>query len=175
MNILIGVLAERMLRRIRYQLIQNVIRFPVPHFRSASSGSIVTMITAETEQIGGFIGDSIALPAYQGGTLLTILAFMFVQDWKLGLAAVSLYPVQAYVIPKLQRKVNQLGKARVRNVRQFSEKLGETISGISDIHAHGTAQYELASFSANMARTYEIRYEIYDKKFCNCPGYFPAP
>ena len=43
--------------------------------------------------------------------------------------------------------------------------LGETISGISDIHAHGTAQYELASFSANMARTYEIRYEIYDKKF----------
>ncbi len=165
LNILIGVLAERMLRRISYQLIQHVIRFPLPHFRSASSGSIVTMIAAETEQIGGFIGDSIALPAYQGGTLLTILAFMFVQDWKLGLAAVALYPVQAYVIPKLQRKVNQLGKARVRNVRQFSEQLGEAITGIGNIHAHGTAQYELANFSDNMATTYEIRYEIYDKKF----------
>ena len=36
---------------------------------------------------------------------------MFMQDPVLGLAAVALYPVQGYIIPKLQDKVNQLGRA----------------------------------------------------------------
>ena len=42
------------------------------------------MINAEVEPLGGFIGDAFALPAFQGGTLLTILIFMFVQDPVLG-------------------------------------------------------------------------------------------
>ena len=68
------------------------------------------MVNSEVEPLGGFVGDSIALPAFQGGTLLTILIFMFIQDWMLGLAAIALYPIQGYIIPKLQWHVNQLGK-----------------------------------------------------------------
>ena len=48
------------------------------------------MVNSEVEPLGGFVGDSIALPAFQGGTLLTILVFMFVQDWMLGLRYCSL-------------------------------------------------------------------------------------
>ena len=56
-----------------------------------------------------------ALPIFQA-ELLTILVFMFIQDPVLGLAAIALYPLQGYLIPKLQRKVNSLGKERVRAV-----------------------------------------------------------
>src|SRR3546814_17781678 len=87
-----------------------------------SQGEIIPMITAEVEPLGGFVGDSISLPAFQGGTLITILFFLFMQDPVLGLAAISLYPIQAYVIPKLQRQVNLLGKERVRTVRALSDK-----------------------------------------------------
>ncbi len=62
------------------------------------------MITSEVEPLGGFIGDAFAQPAFQGGTLLTIILFMFMQDPILGLASVALYPMQGYVIPKLQRR-----------------------------------------------------------------------
>ena len=87
------------------------------------------MITAECESLGGFIGDAVALPAFQGGTLLTIIFFMFMQDPVLGLAAVALYPVQGYVIPKLQRKVNQLNRLRVRTVRQVADRVQESAAG----------------------------------------------
>ena len=43
----------------------------------------------------------------------------------LGAAAVALYPIQGYVIPKLQRKVNQLGKRRVRTMRQVADRVQE--------------------------------------------------
>ena len=164
-NVYRGVVGERMLRRLRYLLFDRVLRFPLPQFRKTSQGEIVSMITAETEPLGGFIGDSIALPAFQGGTLLTILVFMFIQDWVLGLAAISLYPVQTYVIPKLQRRVNQLRKERIVRVRKLSERIGEVVSGIREIHANDTSQYELADFSERVGEIYVLRFKAYKLKF----------
>jgi ABC-type multidrug transport system fused ATPase/permease subunit len=164
-NVYQGIVAERMLRRLRYDLYSRILRFPLPHFRRISQGEIVTMITAEVEAIGGFMGDAFALPAFQGGTLLTILAFMFVQDPIMGLAAISLYPIQMYIIPKLQRQVNALGKLRVRQVRRLSERLGETVVGVRDIRANDASQYERARFSSELGVIFNIRYKIYKKKF----------
>jgi predicted Zn-ribbon and HTH transcriptional regulator len=56
-----------------------VLRFPLPHFRRVSPGETVQMINAEVEPLGGFIAEAFALPAFQGGTLVTILIFMFMQ------------------------------------------------------------------------------------------------
>ena len=38
------------------------------------------MITSEVEDVGGFIGEAIALPAYQGGMLVVQIGFIFMQD-----------------------------------------------------------------------------------------------
>jgi putative ABC transport system ATP-binding protein len=164
-NVYRGVVGERMLRRLRYQLYERVLRFPLPSFRKVSQGELVSMISAETEPLGGFIGDAVALPAFQGGTLITILVFMFVQDPVLGTAAIALYPVQGYLIPKLQRKLNLLKKERVIHVRRLSERIGEVVIGIREVHAHDTSQYELADFSNRVGDIYDIRIKIFKQKF----------
>ncbi len=164
-NVYRGQLGERMLRRLRFDLYARILRFPLGRFRRMSQGEIIPMVTAEVELLGGFIGDSISLPAFQGGTLITILAFMFIQDPILGLAAISLYPIQGYVIPKLQRQVNLLGKERVRTVRTMSDKIGETVSGVLEVHANDNARLMLARFAERLNRIYDIRFEIYKKKF----------
>ncbi|CCQ73515.1 Putative ABC transporter related protein [Magnetospira sp. QH-2] len=164
-NVYRGILAERMLRRMRFQLIERTLRFPQHHFRNLSQGEIVAMVTTETEPLGGFFGEALSLPAFQGGTLITILAFIMIQDPFMGLAAIALYPVQGYIIPKLQRKVNLLGKERVKTVRKLSERLSETVAGIQDVHAHATYHYELADFSDRLGQIFDIRYRLYKKKF----------
>ena len=75
-NVFRGVLAERMLRRLRFQLVNRVLRFPLPHFKNISHGEVVSMVTAEAEPVGGFVGDSLSLPAFQGGMLITALVFI---------------------------------------------------------------------------------------------------
>ncbi len=164
-NVYTGVMAERLLRRMRYILYERVLRFPLPHFRKTSQGEIVSMITAEAEPLGGFFGEAFSLPVYQGGILITISAFIFIQDPMMGLAAVSFYPLQGYIIPKLQRRVNKLGKDRVQNIRRLSEHIGETVSGATDIRAHNTQGYELMRYTQRMGRIFEIRKEIYFRKF----------
>ena len=164
-NVYRGRVGERMLRRLRYDLYSRVLRFPLPQFRKTSQGEVIQMITTEVEPIGGFIGDAISLPVFQGGTLMVILGFLLWQNWYMALAAVALYPIQFYIIPKLQRRVNQFGKERVRLVRRLSERVGESISGIQEIHAHDTATYELAEFSGRLGAIYDVRLRIYVWKF----------
>ena len=164
-NVYKGLLGERMLRRLRYQLFSRVLRFPLPHFRRVGAGEIIPMITQEVEPLGGFIGDSVALPLYQGGLLATALVFIFMQDPWMGLAAISLYPVQGWIIPKLQRRVNLLGKDRVREVRKLSERISEVVQSSQEIHANDTLRFELADFASRMQRIFEIRFQIYNKKF----------
>ena len=165
LNVYAGRLGEQMLRRLRFQLYARILRFPLPHFKKVSQGEIIPMVIAETDPIGGYIGEAWSIPAYQGGTLLVYLIFIFVQDFWLGLAAVSLYPAQFWLIPKLQAKVNLLAKERVRTARQLSDKIGESISGIAEVHAHDTSRLERADVARRLGRIYEIRYDIFKRKF----------
>jgi ABC-type multidrug transport system fused ATPase/permease subunit len=160
-----GRLGERMLRRFRYQLYHRMLRFPLSQFSKTSSAQIIPMITSECESLGGFIGDAFVTPVFQGGTLLTIIFFMFMQDPILGAAAVALYPFQGYVIPTLQRKVNQLAKRRVRTVREVADRIHESAGGIVDIHANDSVKLQLATFANLLGAIYDIRFEIYQRKF----------
>ncbi len=164
-NIYRGSMGERMLRRLRYILFGRILRFPMAQFAKISQGEIISMISAEVEPLGGYIGEAISLPVFQGGTLLTILAFIMIQDPFLGIAAIALYPVQMYLIPKLQKKVNLLGKQRVQTARRLSERISESVSGIQDVHTNDTSAFELANISDWLGQIFDIRYEIYRRKF----------
>src|SRR5713226_3363463 len=121
-----GQIGERMLRRFRYSLYERLLRFPTSYFQKTSSAQIIPMITVECEPLGGFIGDAFVQPLFQGGQLLVIIFFVFMEDPLLCIAATALYPVQGYIIPKLQAKVNLLAKRRVRTVRQVADRVQES-------------------------------------------------
>ena len=165
LNVYAGRLGERMLRRLRYQLYSRALRFPVPHYKKVSQGEMIPMITAEVEPLGGFIGYAVSIPLFFGGMLLVYLTFIFVQNFWMGLAAISLYPIQIYVIPKLQAHVVRLSRQRVREVRSLADKIGESISGVQEIHAHDTSAYERADVSRRLNSIYQIRYSIFKRKF----------
>jgi ABC-type multidrug transport system fused ATPase/permease subunit len=164
-NVKKGQVGERMLRRLRYELYERVLRFPVNHFDRTASGATIAMMTGELEPVGGFVGEAFALPISQGGTLLTIFVFMFVQDPILGAAAVAFYPLQGYLIPKLQRIIRRLGRTRVQKVRHLSDRIGETIAARREIRANNGAPYQLADIANRLGEIYDVRFEIYNRKF----------
>lgn len=160
-----GRTAERLLRRLRYSLFSRVLRFPLSHFKRTSQGEVISMITAESEPIGAFFVGAVVDPIFLSGQLIVAIGFIIVQDPLLGLAAAALYPVQIYIVPRLQKKVSALGKARLREIRRLSDHVGETVNGIVDIHVNDTSNLELARFADRLAAIYNIRYEIFRRKY----------
>ncbi|MGV6804868.1 MAG: ABC transporter transmembrane domain-containing protein [Ruegeria sp.] len=164
-NTMKGVLSERMLRRFRYQLINRALRFPQPYFERVSQGELVSMITAESEPMGGLMGDAISQPVLQAGQMLTILSFLFLQSVWFGLAAVALIPLQAWLIPRLQRQINLLNKRRIQEVRVLAAQIGENAAGAATLRQNGGWRYRRSLITDQLSRLFSIRFEIYQKKF----------
>jgi ABC-type multidrug transport system fused ATPase/permease subunit len=165
LNTMKGVLSERLLRRFRYQLIARMMRFPRSYYSNTSQGELVSMVTSEAEPMGGLMGDAVAQPVFQAGQMLIILLFLFIQSPWFGLAGVALIPLQAYLIPMLQRQINLLNKARIKEVRALSSEIGETAAGITDLRTNGGWRFRLAKFTDRLGALFKIRFQIYQKKF----------
>ena len=155
LNVRKGRVGERILRRLRLSIFRR--------WRNGAGGDrrteVIPLIAQEVEPIGGFASDILALPVFQGGTFITILTFMFVQDPYLGAAAITLLPIQIAIIPRFQRRINILARRRVREVRALGGQLGDQsmrgIGGLEDIRQVGSSLRDIEA----------IRLEIHRIKF----------
>ena len=165
MNVQIGMTGERMLRRMRYMLFERVMRFRIQRFRSTKAGEVIQSILGEIEPLGGFFGEVIATPCFQGGLLVVYVTFIFMQDVVLGFAAVSLYPIQAFIIPKLQAKIVRLNKQRAANTRVLADTIGEAVNVIPEIHTNDTARWHMAQVAGRLYQNTVIRLQLFKRKF----------
>jgi putative ABC transport system ATP-binding protein len=160
-----GRLGERMLRRIRFELVDRVLRFPPSVFKRVKASEVATMVKDEVEPLGGFIGDAFVQPALLGGQALTALVFIVLQNVWLGAIAVGIVAVQAIIIPRMRRRLIRLGRERQLTARELSGRVGEIVDGIGTIHIHDTSNYERADIAARLGRIFKIRYDLYQWKF----------
>ena len=160
-----GRMGERLLRRLRYELGDRILRFPLPHLRRVKPSEMATMVKDEVEPLGGFIGDAFATPLFLGGQAITALAFIMVQSIWLGLVALAIVLLQAFLIPRLRRRILVLGRERQLTARMLAGRIGELIDGAVEIQANDTTNYERADLSARLGRIFRIRYEIFQRKF----------
>jgi putative ABC transport system ATP-binding protein len=164
-NLYKGRLGERMLRRLRFELVDRVLRFPMSQFRRAKPSEIASMVKDEVEPVGGFIGEAFVTPVFLGGQALTAMAFIMLQSFTLGMIAVTIIGIQAVVIPRLRRRQIELGRQRQLTARQLAGRVGELVDGVGAVHVNDTSNYERAEVSARLGRIFTIRYELFMRKF----------
>lgn len=160
-----GRMGERMLRRLRFELFDRILRFPPLHFRRVKQTELATMIKDEVEPLGGFIGDAFVQPVFQGGMALTALIFIMAQSLSLGMVALGIVLMQAFLIPRLREPIRLLGKQRQLAARHLAGRVGEVADGIVEIHSNDTSAHERADMAQQLGKIFWIRYEIYQRKF----------
>ncbi|WP_245597352.1 6TM ABC transporter family protein [Leisingera caerulea] len=125
LNISKGRVAERFVRRLRLTVYRQW-RRDRPAWRKPA---VMPVLGPEVEPVGGFASEMLTVPLLQGGTLATILLFMFVQDPILAAAALTVLPLQLIIVPRLQRRVNTVSRKRIREMRLLGEILDRGMRG----------------------------------------------
>jgi putative ABC transport system ATP-binding protein len=160
-----GYIAETMLRDLRSELYNRILRFPLPHLKSTSTGQLVAMILGEVEDLGGYFGLALSTPAFHGAMLLGTFGFMVYANPWMALVSMVLFPVQMFFIRRLQRRVSALSRDRVRMVRGLSDRIQESVGGLPEIYANDTAAYEAGRFRHQLQRIFRVRLNIYNLKY----------
>ncbi len=164
-NTLKGRMGERLLRRLRYDLVDRVLRFPPSQFRKTKPAEVASMVKDEVEPIGGFIGEAIATPLFLGGQAATALLFILIQSPWLGMVAFAVVLIQGIIIPRMRRPILALGRKRQLQARELAGRVAEICEGAADIRALDTSNHERADVSQRLGSIFDIRFEIYQRKF----------
>lgn len=164
-NILKGMLAERMMRRLRFELFATMMRFRPEDIRGVKPAEAASMIKDEVEPIGGFIGDAFIQPAFLSTQALTAVIFILTQSFWLGMVAVTVVLVQAFVIPYLRREQLRLGRLRQIASRRLAGRIGEMIDGSRTIQTYGLIGFSEAEIGDRLGELFKIRAALYKRKF----------
>jgi putative ABC transport system ATP-binding protein len=164
-NLSKGILGERMLRRMRYELFSLFLRFRPEDIRTVKPAEAATIIKDEVEPIGGFIGDAFIQPAFLGAQALTAMIFIMVQSFWLGLVALVIVLIQAFVIPALRKELIRLSRDRQIASRKLSGRIGEIVETAPTIHAIGASSFSRAEIGDRLGVLFLIRAKLFKRKF----------
>ena len=119
LNVYRGWVGERAKRDLRRRVHTVVDAPPTVSPAAEAQGIAVSMIVAEVEPIGGFVGESVSEPLLQAGIMLSVLAYLIHIDPWMALAAFGLFVPQLLFVPLLQAAVNRRTGVRIQVLRQL--------------------------------------------------------
>lgn len=135
-NLLQASIGQKTLKRMRADLYAHILSLPLSFFRSIQPGQVVNALINELASISGFVGSAISVPLINLGTLVFMGGYLFYLNPLLAGLCFILYPVQIVFVPRLQQRMNEANRYRVRVSREISGNIGEVISGIHEVHGH---------------------------------------
>lgn len=85
-----------------------------------SRGIGASMILAEAEPVGGFVGSSVSEPILQAGILVSVLAYMTYLHPMMALVALAVFAPQMLLVPLVQRAINERVRMKIRTLRKVT-------------------------------------------------------
>ena len=118
-NLYQAYIAERVLRAFRSELYDRIRQFPVDRLASTPPAQLVSVILAEAGEMTEFFSQAFSVPLVSGFTLIAVSLYLAtLKPWTLALLA--LHPIEIWLIPRLQRRVNRFSRSRVVLGRHLS-------------------------------------------------------
>jgi ABC-type multidrug transport system fused ATPase/permease subunit len=146
-NLLQAYIGQKTLQRMRTDLFAHILRLPLSFFRTIQPGQVVNALINELATISGFIGSAVSVPLINVFTLLAMGGYLFYLNPLLAALSFVLYPLQLFIVPKLQQRANVANRRRVHISRMISGNIGEVITGVHEVHGHAGYGLENDKFS----------------------------
>ena len=156
LNIYRAWVGERATRDLRRRICASIDATAVTSALAEDQGTAVSMIVAEVEPVGGFIGSSVSEPLMQIGVLATVVAYIIHLDVWMGAAALALFAPQFVFVPLMQHAMNRRTGARVWLLRQIGAGV---IAGCHDHEARHSVD------AVRIDRVFHLNMRIFQLKF----------
>lgn len=130
MNVYRGWIGENAKRDLRWRVCAALGGIAAADPEAEAQGTAVSMVVAEVEPVGAFVGSAVSEPLLQFGVLLTVLAYILHLNVWMTAAALALFVPQLVFVPLMQHAMNRRTGIRVWVLRQIG-------GGIITSHAPG--------------------------------------
>ncbi|NJO32762.1 MAG: ABC transporter ATP-binding protein [Rhodospirillales bacterium] len=162
LNVYRGSLVEGIALQLRDRIFAVLVDGPLKRGEqqvAIDKGAVVSMTSAEVEEVAGFVGDSISFPLLQAGTAFGTLGYLFWVQPEIAAFAVALFIPQIVLVPIGQRRINRWAAIHARLLRKLG---GVIVTGdVRLTHAHRARRFGKLSRGARSTRVLIYRVKFF--------------
>ncbi len=143
-----GWLGQQIIRDMRSNLYQHIVKLRLKFFDKTPIGRLVTRTISDVETLSDVFSEGLAAMVGDLLQIVFILAFMFYQDWRLALLSLSTIPlllISTYIFKeKIKVAFNDVRNA-VSNLNTFVQ---EHLTGMNIVQIFASEKTEFSKFKA---------------------------
>jgi subfamily B ATP-binding cassette protein MsbA len=157
---LMKTLGLKVVRDIRDKLYKNLIYQSVGFLAKARTGDLTSRISNDIEKIKFAVSETLAVYVRESLTLLSLLAYVFIRDYKMALVSMIVLPVAAVPLIYFGKMVKKRGIQSQQTIGELSNFLAETVSGNKIVKAYNMEEFEIKKFNQLNQKHFKINSKI---------------
>jgi subfamily B ATP-binding cassette protein MsbA len=140
-------IGTQVVMKMRQELFEKFIHLPVEYHDHHSSGSLISKVIFDTEQVRGAAGKAMLTLVRDGVFVLGLLAVMFYYSWKLSLIFLLIGPIVGVIVSIVSKRFRIVSKAIQQAMGTLTTSVEQAVKGHKVVLMHDGQQYEADRFA----------------------------
>lgn len=140
-------IGTQVVKKMRQELFDKFIHLPVEFHDHHSSGSLISKIIYDTEQVRAASGKALLTLVREGMFVVGLIVAMFIASWKLSIIFLLIGPLVAVIVTFVSKRFRKVSKAIQQAMGSLTSSVEEAVKGhkvvlMSDAQALEASKFE---------------------------------
>ena len=154
---------------LRQKIFKHVMSMPVAFHDSVSTGTLISKLTFDTEQVLSAVSKSLLTLVQQGGFVIGLLALMFWESWQLSAIFLVITPIIAAIVTVVSKRFRKISKNIQNAMGEVTSAAEQSFNGHKVVITFDGQQRENDRFCQINKRNRQQRMKMVTAKSASVP------
>ncbi|MGO1191597.1 lipid A ABC transporter ATP-binding protein/permease MsbA [Vibrio casei] len=133
---------------MRRKLFNHFMQMPVSYFDKESTGSLLSRITYDSEQVAAATSKALVSIVREGASIIGLLFLMFWNSWQLSLVLIVIAPIVAWAIGIVSKRFRKISKNMQDTMGNVTSSAEQMLKGHKVVLSYGGQSVEKERFDS---------------------------
>lgn len=133
---------------MRRNLFAHLMKMPVSFFDQQSTGSLLSRITYDSEQVASSSSGALVTIVREGASIIVLFSMMFYFSWQLSLILIVIAPFVSFIIRFVSKRFRQISKNMQNAMGSVTTSAEQMLKGHKEVLIFGGQENEKARFDS---------------------------
>ena len=155
-TILMNRISQSVVAQVQKDLFAHFLHLDLGFFHANPSGQLISRVVSDVSVMRIAVADIFTNAGKGVFTLIFLVVVMFSQDVKLSIAAFTVFPLLAWFVAYLGKRLRHISRNLQGGMADLSDKLSQIFQGIRQVQAYGMESQEEEHTSAAIDRVRKL-------------------
>ncbi|TBL87453.1 lipid A ABC transporter ATP-binding protein/permease MsbA [Hafnia alvei] len=138
--------AGKVVMNMRRRLFSHMMGMPVSFFDQQSTGTLLSRITYDSEQVASSSSDALITVVREGASIIALFCMMFYYSWQLSLILIVIAPVVSIAIRMVSKRFRNISKNMQNTMGTLTTSAEQMLKGHKEVLIFGGQEVESKRF-----------------------------